>query len=201
MRRRLLPALAAVGLVAAAAAILVLRRGADAPPPPAPAVEAEVPAQAPAPAPMTERERARRRWAEMAQALQTSRALKRVVPVTEARPGEPAAFTAERRRAVEEYRRFVDNLHVPPERDEALRGVILDAQENWRAALQAAGRAQPFEPGAELADPTLHAIWTALDEEFRRRAREALPEDQAAMFQSFVPTVLPFLRTQAFEAR
>src|SRR5947207_13792958 len=90
----------------------------------------------PAPAP-GEAERVRARWREMTQALEKVRSEKRAVPSPPTRrPGEPDAVFEERQRALADYRKFVDDVHVAPDRDEAIRRALLDAQENWQRALE-----------------------------------------------------------------
>lgn len=157
---------------------------------------------APATATLGERERVRASWTQMAQMLEKTRSLKQVVPSSpERRKGETEEFFQERTRALSDYRRFLETAQVSPDRDLALRRAIADAQENWKLALKAAGRTQPLPQGSEMADPVLQPIYITINEDFTRAAKQVLTESQSSILQSFIPGVLPFLRTQAFETR
>ena len=200
--RRALIVIGALILVAGGALLLVRGGRSQRAPAAVPAEgtsEVDSPSAAPAPTAVAE---------ERAQALRRVRELARghapkqiVASSAERRPDEPEAFFQERTRALAEYQRFIRDAQVPPERDEALRRIIVDAQDNWVLALKAARKPQPLAPGGEMADPVLSQVFVALDQDFRQSARQALTDNQAAIFQSEVPSVLPFLRTRAFEVK
>jgi hypothetical protein len=188
-------------LVAAGAAVLVLRSPAPGPspapaPPPSGAAEPGAP----------EREVARQKLQlveqQMKQALDKApRVRKAVISGTERRPGEPEVFYEERKRAVTEFNHFTRDANLTPDQAQAVAGIIADAQDTWRNGLAAAHRSQPEAPGSEMADPVLSQLILSINDDVLRSAREVVPPASAAILQSYFPSMLPFVRTQAVETQ
>jgi hypothetical protein len=117
----------------------------------------------------------------------------------ERRAGEPEVFYQERKRALLEFERFAGNARLTPAEQESMMQIFADAQDTWRLGLEKLGRRQPEAPGSEMADPLLTALFQPINEEAMRRARGVIDPARAAVLQSFIPTVLPYVRTQTFE--
>jgi hypothetical protein len=144
-------------------------------------------------------EQARLHLEQMKTALSTVQVAPRVEVKEERRPGESDELFTERTRAIAEFRHLITAGKVPPDREQALMRVFADAQENWRLALQQAGRQQPDSPSAVMADPVLAPIYTGIYDDAMRAAKAQLEPNQAAILHSFVPSLLPFVRTRPFE--
>ena len=142
-------------------------------------------------------ERARRQIEEMARAYPPLPDVQPSGP--ERRRGESDDDYTMRRRAVSDYQRFLSMGTVSPEHDQAIRRLIVDAQDNWQLALKTTGRKQPDPTVNIMMDPVLGPILQTLEADFRRDATPILGDSEAAMLQSMVPTLLPYVRTGAFQ--
>jgi len=195
---RVHPGVVAVGvIVALGVGILWLRSAGE---PSAVTPSAEAPSAGPgAAAPRDPQlEQARLQVAQMKTALSAVKAAPRVEVREERRPGESDELFGERTRAIAEFRHLVSVAKLAPDREQALMRVFADAEENWRLALEQAGRKQPDSPSAVMADPVLGPIYTGIYDDAMRAARAQLPPNQGAILHSFVPTLLPYLRTRPF---
>ena len=143
-------------------------------------------------------EQARLQVAQMKTALSSVKAAPRVEVREERRGGDSDEVISERTRAIAEFRHLVTAAKLTPDSEQALMRVFADAQENWRLALEQAGRKQPDSPSAVMADPVLAPIYTGIYDDAMRAARAQLPPNQGAILHSFVPTLLPYLRTRPF---
>lgn len=195
--RKVIP-LVAVVLAGAGVAFVLLGRGAES------TGKSEAPASpvaaAPAPPAVAAAEEAREKLAQVQRALENvPRPRKVTLSGPDRRPGESQAFYEERQRAIAEFNHFVRDGNLAPAQVEAVAGIIADAQETWKNGLAAAHRAQPEAPGAEMADPALSQLLTSLNEDAHRALREVVPPAQAPIVQSYFPSMLSYVRTQAFD--
>lgn len=190
----------AVALAGAGAALVLLGRSTshEADRPAAPTVSAG--AQDTAAPAEAAREEARQKLAQVERALANVPQPRKVkISGSERRPGESQAFYEERQRAIAEFNHFARDASLAPEQVQAVAGIIADAQDMWRNGLAAAHRTQPEAPGAEMADPVLSQLMLSINEDAQRALREHAPPAQAAIIHSYFPTMLSYVRTQAFE--